>query len=125
MDQTLAQLILGILVLATVIAWVRKRNANAPADIDFAWTPTTPAVAPAIAPPVATPSGIHTLLKWALAAWAIGYAVLSCSPMLITGADTGTSVAAGGIASLVVGATLFGPWIVGLLVLGVLVWVTK
>lgn len=67
----------------------------------------------------------HGVLKTALALWAIAYPVISCAPLLATGTDTAGGTAVGGLASLVVGATLFGPWIVRLLVLGVLVWVSK
>lgn len=67
----------------------------------------------------------HRILKGALAFWAVAYPVVSCSPLFVTGADSGGAATVGGLTSLIVGATLFGPWIVGVIVLGVLVWVTK
>jgi len=68
---------------------------------------------------------LNGILRAALAVWALAYPVVACAPLLITGTDTAGGTAVGGLVSLAVGATLFGPWIVGLLVLGVLAWVTK
>ena len=97
-----------MLVLGFAIWFVRARTAD-----------------PDAAQPVSEGSGLHRLFRWALAAWAIAFPVISCSPLFVTGTDSAGAVGVGGLTSLVLGATLFGPWIVGLLVLGVLVWVSK
>ena len=72
----------------------------------------------------AGPSGFHKLAKGLLALWAIAYPIVSCSPLLASGGTAG-GTAVTGIAALVVGATLFFPWIVGLLILGILVMLSK
>jgi hypothetical protein len=100
-------LIILVVVLGSAIWWVRGRTAPESPDGDGA-----------------SGSQLHRLLKGGLGLWAIAYPVMSCAPLFMTGVDSGGAAAGGGLASLVVGATLFGPWIVGLLVLGVLVWVT-
>jgi hypothetical protein len=82
-----------------------------------------PAAAPVV-PPRAAGSSTHSLLKGLLGLWAIGYVVLSCSPMLAA-TNGSAGAAAGGLASFVVGGLLFGPWIIGIIVLSVLVLVTK
>lgn len=56
--------------------------------------------------------------------WAIAYPVVSCSPLLTSGGTAGGTVATG-IASFVVGATLFFLWIVGIIILGILVMLSK
>lgn len=66
-------------------------------------------------------SGVRSLLKVGLAIWAVGYPVLACSPMFATGTHTAGAAGVGVLASVLVGATLFPMWIVGLIVLGILV----
>jgi hypothetical protein len=61
---------------------------------------------------------LNTALRVLLAIWTLGYLVIACAPLL-TG-DAG----AGGL-GLLVGGVLFVPWLVGLLVLGVFVWLTN
>jgi hypothetical protein len=60
--------------------------------------------------------GLRTFFRQLLQVWAIGYVVLSLLPLFANGGN-----AVGGIVSLFVAGTLFGPWIVGVIVLGVLV----
>ena len=108
-----------LFVFGLIVFALRNNDRGRPPDIDASWQPAAPPVA------VPGPSGFHRLVKWALALWAIAYPVVSCSPLFATGTDSGGAAAVGGFASLVVGATLFGPWVVGLLVLGVLWLVTK
>ncbi len=63
------------------------------------------------------------VIKQLLGVWAIGYPIISILPLLSTGGDGAGGVAVGGLASLIVAGALFGPWIVGLIILGVLVLV--
>lgn len=65
-------------------------------------------------------SVVHRLLRLLFTLWLVAYPVISCGPMLV-GAATGGS--AGGYAALggvLVGGALLIPWLVGLLVLGLL-----
>jgi hypothetical protein len=96
-----------------------------PADAAFCPKCGRPFAGPA-APPrsAAAGSSTHSILKGLLGLWAIGYVVLSCSPMLMA-TNGAAGAAAGGVSSLIVGGLLFGPWIIGIIVLGVLVLVTK
>ena len=74
-----------------------------------------------LAPRSSTP---HVLLKWALALWAIAYPIVSCSPMLI-GTSSAGAAAATGFASIILGTALLVPWLIGIVILGVLVLVTN
>ncbi len=62
---------------------------------------------------------VRKLLKQLLGVWAIGYPILVLLPMLSSNGTAGGAVA-GGIASLLVGGVLLWPWIIGIIVLGVL-----
>lgn len=53
-----------------------------------------------------------------LAVWTVAFLVISCVPML-----TGNGVAGG--VGLLAGAVLLIPWLVGVLVLSVFVWLTN
>jgi hypothetical protein len=64
------------------------------------------------------------VFKQLLGVWAIGYPVVSLWPLLSTGTNTTGATAVGGIASLIVAGALFGPWIIGIIILGVLVLVS-
>jgi len=61
---------------------------------------------------------VNSLLRVVLAIWTIGFVVLSCGPLLSGNA------AAGGL-GLLAGAVFLVPWLIGLLVIGVLVWLTN
>jgi hypothetical protein len=60
---------------------------------------------------------IHVVLRLALLLWVLGYVAVACAP-LVTG-DVGS-----GLAGLLVGGILFIPWLIILIVLGALVWLT-
>lgn len=62
---------------------------------------------------------VNTLLRLILAVWTIGFLVISCGPMLLGGSAGATG------AGLLVGAVLLVPWLIGILVLVVLVWLTN
>jgi hypothetical protein len=61
---------------------------------------------------------MNGLFRLLLAIWTIGFLVISCVPLL-----TG-NVVAGGI-GLLAGAVLLVPWLVGVLILSILVWLTN
>lgn len=61
---------------------------------------------------------MNRILRLLLGVWTIGFLVVSCFPML-----TGNATAGG--LGLLTGAVLLIPWLVGVLVLGVLVWLTN
>ena len=73
-----------------------------------------------------TPRGRRSLnsrLKIVLAIWAVAYPVVACGPMVIT--EGGFSGMIGNFIGLTLGGLLFVPWLVGIVVLGALVWVTS
>ena len=53
-----------------------------------------------------------------LALWTILFLVISCAPLL-----TGNAIAGG--AGLLAGAVLLVPWLVGVLILSILIWLTN
>jgi hypothetical protein len=61
---------------------------------------------------------VNGLFRLLLAIWTIGFLVISCVP-LVTG-----NAAAGGV-GLLAGAVLFVPWLVGVLILSIFVWLTN
>jgi hypothetical protein len=71
------------------------------------------------------PGGMHAFLRLLLTIWTIAYPVVACSPLLIGAAAGGSGAAEGGFVSLVVGGFLFAPWIVGVIVLGILVVLSR
>ena len=60
------------------------------------------------------------VLKQILGVWAVGYVILAILPILTTSGSGAGGAAVGGLASFIVAGVLFGPWIIGLIVLGVL-----
>ena len=62
-------------------------------------------------------------LKLILAIWAVAYPVIACGPMAIT--EGGLSGMIGNFIGFTLGGLLFVPWLLGLVVLGALVWVTS
>jgi hypothetical protein len=68
--------------------------------------------------------GTRKVFKQLLAVWAIGYPIVAILPLLSTGTSTAGATAVGGLAALIVASALFGPWIVGVIILGVLVLVS-
>jgi hypothetical protein len=75
---------------------------------------------------IGAPARGHARLpQAALIIWTIAYPVVSCSPLLIGASAGGGGAAAGGLVGLVLGATLFGPWIAGVIVLGILILLSR
>lgn len=75
-----------------------------------------------IAPPRSLP---HRVLRILLTIWLVAYPVISCGPVLlntVSGATDGGATALGGV---LVGGVLAIPWLVGLLVLGLLALLTR
>ena len=62
----------------------------------------------------------HGILKGLWALWTVSYPVISCSPLLTSG-----GTAAGDWQAIIIGAFLFFPWIVGIIILGILVMLSK
>jgi hypothetical protein len=61
---------------------------------------------------------VNTILRLLLVLWVVGYVAVSCVPVF------SGSATAGGV-GLLAGAILLIPWLIGLLVLAVLVWLTN
>lgn len=61
---------------------------------------------------------MNTLLRVLLLIWIFGYLFVSCGPLLGGDFLLGTIAALGGI-------VLFIPWVIGIFVLGALVWLTN
>jgi hypothetical protein len=61
---------------------------------------------------------MNTLLRVLLLLWVFGYLVVSCAPVL------GANGLVGAIGFLS-GIVLFVPWLIGVIVLAVLVWLTS
>ncbi len=66
----------------------------------------------------ATVTSLNRSLRFVLAIWTVAFLVLSCVPLL-----TGNAIAGG--LGLAVGAILLVPWLVGVLVLVILIWLTN
>jgi hypothetical protein len=64
----------------------------------------------------------NTRLKIILAIWAVAYPVLACGPAYLT--QGGVSGAIGNITSLFLSSVLLIPWLLGLIVIGALVWIS-
>ena len=66
-----------------------------------------------------------TNTKWriALVLWAIAFPVISCGPAIAGDGLVGTL--AGGFLGVILGSVLLVPWIVGLVVLGAIVYLTN
>ena len=61
---------------------------------------------------------VNTALRIALLIWVVAYLFLSCSPIL-------SGDLLGGTFALVGGLILFVPWLIGIVVLGGLIWLTN
>jgi hypothetical protein len=61
---------------------------------------------------------VNTVLRLILLLWVIGFLAISCAPLFNDGA------VAGGL-GLIVGTVLFIPWLIGLFILGALIWLTN
>ena len=60
-----------------------------------------------------------------LAIWAVGYPVVACGPFLLGAQFDVPGAAVGGLVSLFLAASLFAPWVAGLIILGLLTWLTR
>jgi len=77
-------------------------------------------------PPDSPGPSRHRILKQLLGLWAIAYPILIILPLFSTGGTSNAGATTVGVLGMiVVGSTLFFPWIIGLIVLGVLIFVTK
>ncbi|HEX4898193.1 MAG TPA: hypothetical protein VFV53_07490 [Candidatus Limnocylindrales bacterium] len=61
---------------------------------------------------------LNLVFRILLAVWVVGFVLISCVPLL---AGSGGA----GILGLLAGAVLLVPWLVGVLILAVLVWLTS
>lgn len=61
---------------------------------------------------------MSSFFRFLLAIWTIGFLVVSCVPLL-------TGNAAAGGAALLAGAVLLVPWLVGVLILSIFIWLTN
>ena len=66
---------------------------------------------------------LNTRLKLILVIWLVAYPVVACGPMILT--EGGLSGMIGNFIGLTLGGLLFVPWLIGLVVLGALVWLTS
>jgi hypothetical protein len=64
------------------------------------------------------------ILKQLLGVWTVGYPILVFLPIFSTSGSGAGGAVVGGIGSFIIAGALFGPWIIGLIVLGVLVLVS-
>ena len=61
---------------------------------------------------------VNSVLRLLLAIWVLGFLFISCVPVF-----TGSAIA--GSVGLLAGAILLVPWLVGVVILGVLIWLTN
>ena len=68
---------------------------------------------------------MYTFLRVLLAVWAVAYPVIACGPLLF-GLNQGFGGAVvGGVFAIILSSALLGPWIVGLVLLGIGVYLTR
>jgi len=67
----------------------------------------------------------HQLLRAALTIWLVAYPLVSCTPVIAGVAAGGTGGSMAALAGLMFGGLLWGPWIVGIIVLGLLALLTR
>lgn len=67
----------------------------------------------------------HQLLRLALTIWLVAYPLVSCTPLISGMAVGGSSGAIGLLSSWFIGGFLWWPWIVGIIVLGLLALLTR
>ncbi len=65
----------------------------------------------------------NSWLKVILALWVLGFLVVACGPVIAADGIGGTLI--GGAFGLLLGSFLFVPWILGVGVLLLLIWLTK
>jgi rRNA maturation protein Nop10 len=70
-------------------------------------------------------SGTHRLLRLLRTIWLVAYPVVSCGPILLGAAAGGPSGGASALGGIILGGVLWAPWIVGIIVLGLLTLLTR
>jgi hypothetical protein len=60
---------------------------------------------------------INTILRILLALWVAGFLLISCAPLYTDGGV--------GLLGFLTGAVLLVPWIIGVVILGILIWLTN
>jgi hypothetical protein len=67
----------------------------------------------------------HKIIRFLLTIWLVAYPVVACGPVLIGAASGGSSGGYAALGGLITGSVLLVPWLVGILVLGLLVLLTR
>jgi hypothetical protein len=68
---------------------------------------------------------VYNLLRVLMAIWVVGFLVIACGPLVI-GANNGLGgFAVGGLFSALLSTALFVPWIVGVVILAFLIYLTR
>ena len=67
----------------------------------------------------------HRVLRFLLTVWVVAYPVISCGPFLLGAAMGGRTGGYTALSGLLLGGLFWGPWLVGILVLGLLVLLTR
>ena len=68
---------------------------------------------------------MHDFLRVLLVIWAVGYPVVSCAPLLICVREGAGGALVGSVIAIILGSALFVPWVVGLVILGLGVYMTR
>jgi hypothetical protein len=68
---------------------------------------------------------IHWIFRWLLCIWLVAFPVVSCAPLLIGTGAGGEAGSMAAVAGVVLGGVFLIPWLVGLLVLGLLTLLTR
>jgi hypothetical protein len=67
----------------------------------------------------------HRIIRLLLTMWLVAYPVVACGPMLIGALACGRGGGVAAASGLVAGALLLGPWLIGILILGLLAILTR
>jgi hypothetical protein len=65
-------------------------------------------------------SFLHRFLKLLLAVWLVAYPIVACVPVIAGAATGGTAGGATIVAGVLAGGFLFWPWLIGIVVIGLL-----
>jgi hypothetical protein len=65
-------------------------------------------------------SRVHQVLRLLFTIWLVAYPVISCGPVLLGASSGGSAGGAAALGGVLVGGLFLVPWLVGLLVLGML-----
>jgi hypothetical protein len=63
---------------------------------------------------------MKTLARLVLLGWTIGFPVVSCAPLLATGTDSAGATGVGILAAIIVGGTILVPWLIGVVIFGII-----